>query len=365
MIGRMAWRRREDLEDQELHTLSRFAARSRDAGGRRAPEPEDPLRTAFQRDRDRVIHSAAFRRLQHKTQVMASFEGDHFRTRMTHTLEVAQMARSVAGALLLNADLCEAVALAHDLGHPPFGHVGEEALDALMQDHGGFRHNVQGVRIVDVLEDRYGSGMGLNLTLATRRSLLKGRIPDGFPLSADLLPRSAPPLEAQIVDLCDKIAYLCHDLDDGLRAGAFPAADAAALRLWRLAQGRAQPGTRHRVLSEMIHLLIHDLVETTARAMDAPHGERLRAGHGPEMAVLAHELLAFLRERFYASPAVLAVMHDGGRRIRLAFARLCADPDELPPGARERVARDGVERAVCDYVAGMTDRFLCRLTPGA
>ena len=222
----MVWLRREDHEDRELHWLSPWGTPSRTSGGRRHPEPEDPLRTAFQRDRDRILHATAFRRLQHKTQVMAAFEGDHFRSRMTHSLEVSQMARSVARALRLNDDLAEAIALAHDLGHPPFGHVGEEALDAAMRGHGGFRHNAQGSRIVDYLEDRHAHGHGLNLTLATRRSLLKGRIPDGFPLSADLLPRQPVPIEAHVVDLCDRIAYLSHDLDDGLRAGLFWAGEA-------------------------------------------------------------------------------------------------------------------------------------------
>ncbi len=359
----MAWRRREDLEDQELRDLSHLAAQSRNSGGRRSPEPEDPLRTAFQRDRDRIIHSAAFRRLQHKTQVVAAFEGDHYRTRMAHTLEVAQMSRSVAGALLVNGDLCEAIALAHDLGHPPFGHVGEEALDELMQGHGGFRHNAQGARIVDVLEDRYGTGYGLNLTLATRRSLLKGAIPAGFPLSGDLVPKQPPPFEAHLVDLCDKIAYLCHDLDDGVRAGAFPIGAADELRLWRLAASRARPGSRHRVVSEMVHLLIHDLVETTSAAMErARPTDAIRPAHSPDMTVLAQDVLAFLRERFYRSAAVLAVMHDGGARIRTAFSRLCHSPDRLPSGAVERIARDGIERAVCDHIAGMTDRFLLRFT---
>src|SRR5688572_12457937 len=212
----MVWLRREDQEDRELHALSPWAAHSRSSGGRRLQEPEDPLRTAFQRDRDRVIHSAAFRRMQHKTQVLASFQGDHFRSRLTHSLEVSQMSRSVCTALRLNADLAEAIALCHDLGHPPFGHVGEQALDELMQGHGGFRHNAQGARTVDYLEHRHGQGFGLNLTLLTRRSLLKGRVPEGFPLSPDLLPKQAPPVEAHVVDLCDRIAYLGHDLDDGL-----------------------------------------------------------------------------------------------------------------------------------------------------
>jgi dGTPase len=359
----MVWRRREDLEDAELHELSRFAAKSRAAEPRRQPEAEDPLRTAFQRDRDRVIHAAAFRRLQHKTQVVAAYAGDHYRTRMTHTLEVAQMARSAARALNLNTDLCEAVALAHDLGHPPFGHVGEEALHELMQAHGGFRHNAQGVRTVDLLEDRYGTGFGLNLTRTTRRCLLKGQVPAGFPLSQDLLPKQPPALEAHVVDLCDKIAYVCHDLDDGLRAGAFRPEEAAELRLWQRAAERTEPGRRYRIISEIVALLVHDLVENTAAALDQTDADHPpRARHGDEMTVLSQELLAFLRDRFYRAPQVLAVMHDGGRRIGQAFTRLTQNPGELPEHVRGRIAHDGLPRVVCDYIAGMTDRFLVTLT---
>ena len=266
----MVWLRREDHEDRELHWLCPWALSSRNAGGRRLPEPDDPLRTDFQRDRDRILHAAAFRRMQHKTQVMAAFEGDHFRSRMTHSLEVAQMSRCVARALRCNDDLAEAIALAHDLGHPPFGHVGEEALDEEMRDHGGFRHNAQGARIVDYLEDRYGHGHGLNLTLALRKSLLKGRIPDGFPLSPDLVPRGTVPFEAHIVDLCDKIAYLSHDLDDGLRAGLFTEAGAGELRLWQQARQSAGTTNRQRVVSDVTALLIHDLVESGDAAIAIP-----------------------------------------------------------------------------------------------
>jgi dGTPase len=360
----MVWLRREDLEDRELRTLSAFAAHSRSSGGRRYPESEDPLRTCFQRDRDRILHATAFRRLQHKTQVLAAFEGDHFRSRMTHSLEVSQMARSCAMALRLNADLAEAIALAHDLGHPPFGHVGEEALDALMQQHGGFRHNAQGARIVDYLEDRYGHGHGLNLTLLVRRSLLKGRTPDGFPLADDLLPKQPPPHEAHVVDLCDKIAYLCHDLDDGLRAGLISEADAGKLQLWQLAAASAEAPTRARTISEAASLLIHDLVQATDAALDAsaPASRPPRIAHSGPMAVVANEVLEFLRARFYKSDRVLAVMHDGAERIRKLFAQLVAAPLKLPESHRARIGDDGIERVACDYIAGMTDRFLLQLT---
>jgi dGTPase len=360
----MVWLGREDHEDRELHSLCPWALPSRNAGGRRLPEAEDALRTVFQRDRDRVLHATAFRRLQHKTQVMAAFEGDHYRSRMTHSLEVAQMARGVARALRCNDDLAEVVALAHDLGHPPFGHVGEGALHEAMHAHGGFRHNAQGVRVVDRLEDRYGHGYGLNLTLAVRASLLKGRAPDGFPLSADLTPRPPVPLEAHLVDLCDKIAYLSHDLDDGLRAGLFSEQEAAGLRLWRRARDAAGTDNRQRIVSEVTSLLIHDLVQSVDAAIaNARSGGPMPAvRHSGDTAVCANELLEFLRERFYRSPHVLAVMNDGAARIRRLFGELLADPQRLPAGARARVDEDGLERSICDHIAGMTDRYLIKAT---
>jgi dGTPase len=362
----MVWLRREDHEDRELHWLCPWGTPSRSAGGRRLPEADDPLRTVFQRDRDRIVHSTAFRRLQHKTQVLAAFEGDHFRSRMTHSLEVSQMGRSVARALRLNDDLAEAIALAHDLGHPPFGHVGEEALDAAMQRHGGFRHNAQGARIVDYLEDHYGHGFGLNLTQATRRSLLKGRIPDGFPLSPDLRPKQPVPMEAHLVDLCDKVAYLSHDLDDGLRAGLLTEPQVAELPLWRMAREAADSPTRQRVLSELASLMIHDLVETAdallAGAVPGTPPPRLQ--HSPGMAVMAQEVLEFLRAHFYRSPRVLAVMDDGAARIRRLFASLHGKPGLLPEAHQQRIAHDGLERTICDYIAGMTDRYLHRATDG-
>ena len=356
----MVWLRREDLEDRELHSLSPWATMSRNAGGRRLAETEDPLRTVFQRDRDRVIHCTAFRRLQGKTQVVAAFEGDHYRSRLTHSLEVAQISRSAATALRLNADLAEAIALMHDLGHPPFGHMGESALDELMQGHGGFRHNAQGVRIVDCLEDRYDHGHGLNLTLESRRSLLKGRIPEGFPITADLLPRATPPIEAQIVDLCDKIAYLAHDLDDGLRAGLFSTAEAAELKIWQRGQAAAASDLRHRIVSEITAVLIYDLVDTNDRALTDRHpaGDRPHIAHGPTLTVESQELLEFLRARFYQAERVLAVMRKGTDRIRARFADLLANPNLMPETYRDRIDTDGLHRVTCDYVAGMTDRYL-------
>ncbi|MEM7202495.1 MAG: dGTP triphosphohydrolase [Planctomycetota bacterium] len=315
------------------------------------------MRTDFQRDRDRVIHSTAFRRLQHKTQVLAAFEGDHYRSRMTHSLEVAQMARGVATALRLNADLAEAIALAHDLGHPPFGHAGEAALAELMQDEGGFRHNAQGARIVDYIEDRHGHGHGLNLTACVRRSLLKGPVPPGFPLAPDLDKAQPAPLEAQLVDLCDKVAYLCHDLDDGLRAAAFPVEDAARLDLWRRAAAAAESSRVHRIISEMVAVLIHDVLESTAPTLD---GDAPRIRHGDAVLVMMEELQRFLRDRFYRADFVLEKMTAGRTRIRQVFGELRGAPERLPDWVRMRIDADGVARVVCDYVAGMTDRFLIK-----
>ncbi len=347
----MSWLNREDLEEQEMQRLSPWASCSRQAGGRRKPEAEDPLRTAFVRDRDRIIHSAAFRRLQHKTQVFAAHEGDYFRSRMTHSLEVAQMGRGAAIALRLNPDLAEAVALGHDLGHPPFGHVGEEALNELLATEGGFRHNAQGLRIVDYLEDRQGDGLGLNLNLITRRCLLKGRVPEGFPLSPDLLPKVPPPPEAHVVDLCDRIAYLCHDLDDALRAGLVQKDEAAELALWQSARQRLQQPISQRVLSEMVAVLFQDLVQASATALP-------RIRHSDAVVVQIQELLAFLRQRFYRSPRILKDMHAGQDKLRASFQYLVDNPSAIPQHFRDRLANDSLRRVVCDYLAGMTDRFL-------
>lgn len=353
----MTWLRREDLEQLELERLAPCAAFSRENGGRRMPEPEDPVRTCFQRDRDRIIHSSAFRRLQHKTQVFAADEGDHYRSRMTHSLEVSQMARSAANALRLNADLAEAIALAHDLGHPPFGHAGEEALDELMEGDGGFRHNAQGVRIVDQLEDRQTRGFGLNLTFSLRTSLLKGRIPEGFPLSPDLLPHGTPPLEAKLVDQCDRIAYLSHDLDDAIHAGVVQVEEARSLVLWQDAANRSDSPDTARIYSEIVAILMHDLVQACDESLIC-NPEKPEISPSKSMRVKSDELLSFLRKSFYQSPRVLHAMASGRDKIKSCFADLVANPQSLPEMMRRRAGDCSTRRLVCDYVSGMTDRFL-------
>ena len=322
----MVWRRREDLEDQELHDLSHLAAKSRTAGGRRSPEAEDPLRTAFQRDRDRIIHSAAFRRLQHKTQVVAAFEGDHYRTRMAHTLEVAQMSRSVAGALLINGDLCEAIALAHDLGHPPFGHIGEEVLDAAIKDRGGagFRHNEHSLRLVEKLER---GGRGLNLTEQVRDGILNH--------TGSL---RAETLEGRIVRLVDRVAYINHDIDDAVRAGVISDADLPAEQIDRLGPTGAA----------RIDALVRDIVERSREAGDIVQSE--------EMGGAMLRLRKFMFDRVYLGPEARSEHHRVELTLRTLIDHYLAHPEEMPAATSEGAEADPLQR-VADYVAGMTDRY--------
>src|SRR5512134_1947422 len=223
---------REDFKRRERAALAPYAMPSADSRGRRFPEDEHAFRTVFQRDRDRIIHCSAFRRLEYKTQVFVNHEGDYYRTRLTHTMEAAQITRTIARVLRLNADLAEAVALAHDLGHTPFGHAGERVLNELMQPYGGFEHNAQSLRIVDELEERYPTFRGLNLTWEVREGIVKHSPPYDKPLAADFEPQKAPSLEAQIVDYSDEIAYNSHDIDDGLKSAMLEPRDLADVELW-------------------------------------------------------------------------------------------------------------------------------------
>src|SRR5579864_6619233 len=230
-------RRRIELEEIEALSLASYAMLSRDSRGRRIAEPDHPMRTCFQRDRDRIIHSAAFRRLEYKTQVFVNHEGDYYRTRLTHTLEAAQITRTLARALGLNEDLAEAVALAHDLGHTPFGHAGERMLNDLMRPHGGFDHNAQSLRTVDWIEVRYPGFRGLNLSYEVREGIIKHSAFKGRAAAREFDPSLYPCLEAQIVDLADEIAYLAHDADDGVKAGMLTVADLETTEIYRDARG--------------------------------------------------------------------------------------------------------------------------------
>ncbi len=361
---------RKDLQEREERELSPWGTASARSRGRRWPEEPDPFRTCFLRDRDRILHSAAFRRLQSKTQVLAVSQGDHFRTRLTHTLEVFQMAQSAAVALGLNSDLAQALALGHDLGHPPFGHAGERALARLMEGKGGFSHNAQAARIVDELESRNPAYPGLNLTFETRRGLLKHPPPAGFPLSRDLAAalEAPPPLEALLVDQADQAAYLHHDLDDVLRMGLVRPEEAEELRLWREAREELEArgkGTRGKgfvtlVIARMIKKANQDLIRETARRLEEapPSGPPPRPGHSPRLEALLLELRNFLVERFYRHPRVLQAMDRAARAIEGLFREFLAGPGKLPPEYQKRMERETPERTVCDYLAGMTDRWL-------
>jgi dGTPase len=361
----------ERLEGQ----LAPCAMRSAASRGRRHDEPEHAYRTPFQRDRDRIVHSTAFRRLEYKTQVFVNHEGDHYRTRLTHTLEVAQIARSLARALGLNEDLTEAVALAHDLGHTPFGHAGEEALNLLMAKHGGFEHNAHGLRVVDELEHRYPAFAGLNLTEEVRESFLTHSTRHDTPVrGGDAAVPGHASLEAQLVAVADEIAYDNHDLDDGLSSGILGEGDVGALGIWqRVADPQAAelaalpPRMRWaQVIRRLIDLEVTDVIEETRRriatagvesaAAVQAHPQRL-VGFSPELVALKDELEAFLYERFYQHYTVRRMMNKATAFLTEMFGAYLADPRMLPPEHQAAAETYGAERAVCDYVAGMTDRF--------
>ncbi len=368
-----ALRDRETFEREEAARLAPAAARSGASRGRLFPEPEHPHRTAFQRDRDRIVHSRAFRRLEYKTQVFVHHEGDHYRNRLTHTLEASQIARSVARTLRLNEELAEAVVLAHDLGHTPFGHAGERVLAELMADAGGFDHNRQSLRIVDLLEERYPDFRGLNLSYETREGILKHGCHWEHPVPVPE-PARQPSLEAQVADAADEIAYTNHDLDDGLRAGLLSQERLRELTLWR--EMRAAVAARIGASSErvlraqtivaLINRLVTDLVEASAARLEASGVDSLAAlrqtsarliGFSPEVEKQKLELKQFLHENLYLHPRVRSVSEAASAILVDLFAAYRDAPERLPAHVRSRFAVDGEARALCDYVAGMTDRF--------
>lgn len=358
--------------------LTPYAARADQSLGRRHAEDEHPYRNCFERDRDRIIHSRAFRRLEYKTQVFPNYEGDHFRTRLTHTIEVAQIARTVATALGLNTTLAEAIALAHDLGHPPFGHAGEEALDAVLAQHGGFEHNRHALRIVEELEERYASFRGLNLTYEVREGIVKHATRyDRFRHQEllDYRPQDQPPLEAQIIDWVDEIAYNVHDIDDGVEAHILDIEHVVSSlplfgRLYREHE-RQIPGAEPRgwfneSTRELLDILVTDLIDTTrGRVAEAGiatledvrrHGDRLVA-HSEAVHDELDQIADFLMASLYKSPRVLVAMGEARGVVAGLFSAYQEDPELLPARHRRRFAAVGETVAVADYVAGMTDRF--------
>ncbi len=362
--------------------LAPYAAHSANSRGRLFFEPAPESRSEFQRDRDRIIHSGAFRRLEYKTQVFVNHEGDLFRTRLTHSLEVAQIARSIARNLRLNEDLVEAISLAHDLGHTPFGHAGQDALNACMQDYGGFEHNLQSLRVVDVLEERYGAFDGLNLTFETREGILK-RCP--LETAAELgelgwrfIAGTQPSLEAQLANLADEIAYNNHDIDDGLRSGLLATAQLEEVdffaRHWlevqRLMPGVGQRRAIHETVRRMINALIVDVIATSRQRIEAAQVQSLEAvrqappliGFSDGMRKEASLLKHFLNENLYRHYQVNRMTRKACQVIEELFDVLMGNAGLLPPDYEtDSVDKAKQARKVADYIAGMTDRYAIKV----
>ncbi len=365
--------------------LAPWAARPETSRGRQHPEPPPAYRTEFQRDRDRIVHSSAFRRLEYKTQVFVNHEGDMFRTRLTHSIEVAQISRSIARILHLNEDLAETVALAHDLGHTPFGHAGQDALNACMRDYGGFEHNLQSLRVVDTLEERYAEFPGLNLTFEAREGILKhcsiAHAEQLGEVGRRFLDKTQPSLEAQLVNLADQIAYNNHDVDDGLRSGLIRLEQLLEIRLFReqhdevVARYPDLPERRltHEIIRRLINLQIIDLVETSQQAIAAAAPadvDAVRAQPRPlirfseAMADANRELKGFLRRNLYQHYRVHRMTDKARRILKALFDAFMTDPKLLKPEHQARIRQleaeageSGRARAVADYIAGMTDRY--------
>ena len=355
--------------DGLLPAAMRFA----DSRGRVHAEPEHAFRNPFQRDRDRVLHSSSFRRLEYKTQVFVNGEGDHYRTRLTHTLEVSQISRTLARELGLNEDLAEAVALSHDLGHTPFGHAGERLLNRLLAGVGGFEHNIQGLRVVDVLEKRYAGFDGLNLTYETREAFVRHAgggygAADGFP------PGEAPLLEVAVTLLADDIAYLAHDIDDGLYSGILSEEDLRGVAIWSMAgidqvdgyDGLTPSLKRVEGVRRLINILVGDAVCATrenimALELDSPDAVRRTMADAIAFSETTRtrkeDLKKYLYDNFYRHPNVMAVMENAQEILESLFRAYAGDPGKMPEDYRRSADAWGIERAAADYIAGMTDRF--------
>ena len=361
----------------ERNDLASYAAKSRDSRGRIVTEPYKDDRPNYERDRDRIIHCAAFRRLEYKTQVFVNHEGDYYRTRLTHSLEVAQIARGIARQLKLNEDLAETLALSHDLGHTPFGHTGEHVLNNLMQAHGGFEHNLQSLRVVDHLEERYPGFEGLNLTYETREGIIKHSSDYDKPGNAaakEFEPNRQPTLEAQIIDLADEIAYNNHDIDDGLKAGYLELADLREVPIWQETYDQVAvkfPGLDmerqvYQTISHLIGTLINDLVKTTRgnlqnAGISSVDDVRSQAGRcvtfSEEIVKQNRELKQFLMQRLYTHYKVERMRVKSERFITLLFQCYTENPTLLPGSYQLKYSQYGEARVICDYIAGMTDRY--------
>ena len=358
------WKTREQMEDDETRVLAPYAQKSNESAGRVFAEPSHAYRTEFQRDRARIIHARAFRRLEYKTQVFLNGTGDHLRTRLTHTIEVASISRTIARALSLNEDLAEAIALAHDLGHPPFGHSGEEMLAECMQGHGGFEHNDQSLRVVDLLEAPYPNFPGLNLTAEVREGIQKHRTSE-----------TRPTLEAQIANLADEITYYSHDLDDAVDFEILSEAQLEETEVWRGSHATVNarypdapaPDLHKLIIRDIIDVQVRDVVTSSAQAIDAAGvgsvaEVRQQAGalicYSEKLLRANRELRRFLYQNVYYHPRVAEVNQQACEMLRAVFEAYVRGPDLLGEAAARRLEGEGLYRTVCDYIAGMTDRYL-------
>lgn len=362
---------RQEIEQREREFLASYAMKSAESRGRVHTEEEHPLRSVYQRDRDRIIHCTAFRRLEYKTQVFVNHEGDHYRTRLTHTLEVAQIARTIAKALRLNEELTEAIALAHDVGHTPFGHSGEEALKELMGEE-GFEHNRHGLRVVDFLEIRYPAFRGLNLTYEVREGIIKHTTAHDHPEIEAFQPDKNPVLEAQVVEVADEIAYNNHDLDDGLYAGILSEDEMRSVPLWREALCAVGELTispkvaRHQRINYLINyqatrLLQHSsrlIADYRIRTVDDVRNAPVRLiSFDEQTESKLQELRDYLYRKVYRHYRVVRMAEKAKRFVEELFEAYLGNPEQLPPDYQNEIPEQGLKRVICDYIAGMTDRY--------
>jgi len=364
---------RAQLEKFEDQSLAPYGARSINSKGRAIPEDEPDYRTAFQRDRDRILHTTAFRRLEYKTQVFINYEGDYYRTRLTHTLEVAQIGRTIARALGGNEDLIEAICLAHDLGHPPFGHSGEVALGRLMRDHGGFDHNKQSLRIVTKLECRYPDFPGLNLTWEVREGIVKHESEYDVSDASEYNPELRGNLEAQIANVADELAYTAHDLDDGLRSGMITPYMLEGITLWEILINSVDwrgpvldDLSRHRLIRKLIGMEVTDLVMTTDQCIrdsnikSVDDLQRLSynvIGFSEDMIRRNRQMKDFLYANLYRHHRVVRMAVKAEQIVSNLFQAYMAEPEMLPQHVQNLLGERSQERTICDYIAGMTDRY--------
>ncbi len=365
--------KREKREEQEDYCLAPYGIRSKDSKGRTYPDTKPIYRTAFQRDRDRILHTTAFRRLEYKTQVFLNTEGDYYRTRLTHTLEVAQIGRTLARALGANEDLEEAICLAHDLGHSPFGHSGEMILNKLMKDQGGFDHNKQSLRIVTKLENRFEDFPGLNLTWETLEGIVKHETEYDISDAEDYDPKLRGHLEAQIANAADELAFSAHDLDDGLRSGLISPVMLKDLALWNILiksvdwkDGQLKELDRNRIIRRMIGLDVEDCIESTDQAIQKSGVTSVKelqmlpynvVRFSEQMQENNRELKDFLFKNLYKNHRVIRMQVKAERIISELFSAYQKDPMMLPEHIQSGIEQKGLERSICDYLAGMTDRY--------